>query len=216
MSDTASTILTLVFGLASTLSFFYVLYLLVREKGILHGILGFIFPIYPFLWGWLRGSRQEFLDIMVFWTFTTIGAVAFPLVMVAISGPSLMPMIPVGPSANLDDFAAPSFSDEVNQRGSITRGGQVRGDLQDVFAVDEWTFSGSAGQAVRIRCQPAPASRADPRIALLGPNGAELASDDDGGGNLAALIDGYSLPADGTYLIHVDVWSTGAYLLSLE
>lgn len=216
MFDIASTILTVAFALASTISFFYILYRLVQEKGILHGVLGFLFPIYPFIWGWLRGSSHGFLDIMIFWTFMTIGSVAFPVAMAAVSGPSIVSALPVSPAGGVSDLGPSVFSDDVVRRGSISPGSQVLGDLQDLFAIDEWTFSGSSGQVVTIRCQPAPGSGTDPRVALIGPGGEELISDDDGGGDLAALIEGYSLPSTGTYSIHVDVWSAGPYVLTLE
>jgi len=208
MAELASTILTLVFGLGSLACTLYVLYRLTREKGGLHALLGILFPPYPYVWGWINGGRLGMLDIMVFWTFVTIGAVVFPLVKGAVALPGME-------GAAL----APAFSSSLDQaagRGSIAVGQSVQGHLDDLMAVDEWTLSGAAGQVITIRCSAAPGHETDPRVTVIGPNGQELASDDDGGDGFDALIAGYRLPQAGVYRIQVDVWSGGGYILTVD
>lgn len=62
---------------------------------------------------------------------------------------------------------------------------------------DVYRFQGRAGQRVRLEM----ASNAiDPYLILLGPNGEEVAQDDDSGSNQNALITA-TLPRNGTYLI---------------
>ncbi len=84
-----------------------------------------------------------------------------------------------------------------------------------------YTFEGRAGDVVTITLE---SPDFDPFVALLGPDGRELAADDDGAGNLNARITGYTLPADGRYTIVVTSYSArndgpaveGAYTLTLE
>jgi hypothetical protein len=100
--------------------------------------------------------------------------------------------------------------------GSIEVGGRATGEIDDLFAVHAWTFSGNAGQTVTIRASARGGDGADPRLNLLGPDGSLLAEDDDGGEGTAALINSFALPSSGQYTIHLDVWSTGRYEISLN
>jgi len=52
-----------------------VLIKLFQEKGILHGILGFICMLYTFIWGWMNASRLNIRNIMVVWTLLIIVSV---------------------------------------------------------------------------------------------------------------------------------------------
>lgn len=64
-------------------------------------------------------------------------------------------------------------------------------------------FEGVAGERVTIAARDTLGSGVDPLIALLDPAGEPLLGDDDGGGELDALISDFELPADGMYLVLV-------------
>ena len=81
MSSLARAILTTIFGLGTFACNIYLIYLLVREKGDAHGILGFFFPPYTYVWGWIHARRLQIVDVMAFWTLISIAAVGFPLLM---------------------------------------------------------------------------------------------------------------------------------------
>jgi hypothetical protein len=217
MFDTASAILTLIFALATMLCFFYILYQMLREKGALHAILGFIFTPYAYFWGWINAGRLQIADIMIFWTLVSIGSVVFPMVM----GLSQVPLAMAAGTNSESMLFEPSSGEvsfdgaELVNRGPITPGSQVSGEIESLFEIQEWTLSGTAGQTVNIRCDPASGSGTDPRVTVLGPDGSEIASDDDSGGDRSAEINNLTLPTNGTYRIQVDVWFSGPYLLSL-
>ena len=80
---------------------------------------------------------------------------------------------------------------------------------------DHYTFTGTAGQRVKITMTSQPV---DSFLGLFGPGGQLLATDDDGGVGADARIV-ITLPAAGTYTIEAtSFWSnwTGAYSLRLE
>lgn len=81
MSALGATMLESLFALLSAACFLYVLFRLGQEKGGGHAILGFLFPVYPYVWGWANGRRLEILDIMGFWTVITLFSIAFPALM---------------------------------------------------------------------------------------------------------------------------------------
>jgi hypothetical protein len=83
MSATGTTILESILVLLSTACLFYVLAKLGQEKGLGHAVLGFLIPVYPYVWGWMQGRRLEMLDIMGFWTVITIFSMVFPALMAA-------------------------------------------------------------------------------------------------------------------------------------
>ena len=146
----ASTILTAIFGLGTFLCSVYLLYLLLREKGGLHALLGFFFPPYAYVWGWINAGRLQIVDVMIFWTIISIAAVAFPTVM------------GVRAVVNADSAAFESstigFVDQGVARGSISPGSQATGRIDDLFGVDEWSLNGAAGQCVTIWCSKASGS----------------------------------------------------------
>jgi tetratricopeptide (TPR) repeat protein len=81
------------------------------------------------------------------------------------------------------------------------------------------TFEGQAGQTVTIAARDRDLVRVDPLLTLLGPDGAVLAGDDDFGGELDALVDAFTLPADGTYTIvvsHANGGFTGPVRVTLR
>lgn len=85
MSALGATILEVVFALLSAACFIYVLFRLGQEKGGGHALLGFLFPVYPYFWGWVNGRSLEMLDIMGFWTVITLFSMAFPALMASAS-----------------------------------------------------------------------------------------------------------------------------------
>ncbi|MFP3853060.1 MAG: PPC domain-containing protein [Anaerolineales bacterium] len=208
MVGLSSSILTVIFILAASVCLFSILFLLYREKGAGHALLGFFFPAYPYIWGWVQGARLQIIDIMVFWTFATVASVAFPMIMGAVSMPSM-----VTTSNNVEFTASQS---EVNSRGPISPGSQIQGRIEDLFGVDEYTLSASAGQTVSIFCEPGAGSDADPRLKVIDPNGRVVAEDDDSGGGFGAAIEKLTLPSAGVYRIQVDMWQTGAYRLQVQ
>src|SRR4051812_4785541 len=74
MSSTSSIPLMLVglagivVGLGSLVCFIIVLIKLFQQKGALHGILGIICALYPFVWGWIESPRLGIKNIMLIWT----------------------------------------------------------------------------------------------------------------------------------------------------
>jgi tetratricopeptide (TPR) repeat protein len=65
------------------------------------------------------------------------------------------------------------------------------------------TFDGTAGETVTISARDADSTNVDPLIALQAPDGTTIAGDDDFGGGLDSQIEGFELPADGTYTLVV-------------
>jgi hypothetical protein len=208
MRLTGSAILTAVFTLAAAVTSFYMLYRIGKEKGGMHALLGFLFPPYVYVWGWIESRRLEIVDIMIFWTFVSIAAIVFPLLMGVSSAASF--------TGSPDFSGSVSSSSDVTRRGPIVPGSQVQGRIDDLFGVEEWTFTGAAGQQVTIWSAAAAGAETDPRINVLGPDGQIIASDDDGGEGKTALLSNLTLPSTGTYTIQVDVWTTGPYILALE
>lgn len=49
-----------------------VLVRLFREKGALHGILGFLCGLYTFIWGWMNAGRLNIRNLMIIWTVLLI------------------------------------------------------------------------------------------------------------------------------------------------
>ncbi|MGD8605188.1 MAG: PPC domain-containing protein [Anaerolineales bacterium] len=186
----------------------YMVYKLYQEKGLGHAILGFFFPIYPYFWGWLNASRLKLFDIMIFWTVLSIGTVVFPLAM----GFRLATLLPEsGGVAQIQSFS----NYDISNRGPLAVGSTVQGRIDGMFDMDSWTFQGSAGQTVTISADPAAGQSTDPQIHLT-HNGEILVTDDDSGNGYSSLIANYRLPASGTYIIYVEIWSAGGYVLTLR
>jgi hypothetical protein len=79
---------------------------------------------------------------------------------------------------------------------------------------DWWTFDGAAGDRITIALD---SSAFDTFLELYGPDGAQLAFDDDSGPDLNSLIAGFTLPTAGTYIIIAKAYAGegGPYTLSL-
>lgn len=88
-------------------------------------------------------------------------------------------------------------SAEASQKGNLSYGDAVTEELSGTQG-DAWTFSGAAGDRITIEVE---SSFIDSYVELYGPEGELLTSDDDSGGGLNSLIEGYTLEADGTYTI---------------
>jgi hypothetical protein len=101
----------------------------------------------------------------------------------------------------------------------IALGERVQAEIFVAGQVDRWTFQGQAGQVVRISMRHAPGSQLDPLVELIGPDGETLTTSDDDGGDVNSLIDAFTLPLDGPYVIVARAWgslSVGEYELTLE
>jgi hypothetical protein len=97
--------------------------------------------------------------------------------------------------------------------GTLAAGEPVSGTIGGLYEAHNWAFEGAAGQTVTITA--AGEGGADPHAALIGPDGATLAEDDDSGEGSAARIE-LALPADGVYTVRIDLLVTGAYTLRLD
>ncbi len=119
-----------------------------------------------------------------------------------------------------DDDGGPTFGGggpldyNIVGGGSMAVGETVTGNIDSLFDAHEWTFTGQAGQNVTITAAAAPGEDTDPRIALVDPSGTVIAENDDAIGFDAQIVT--TLPADGTYSIVMDVFSSGGYELSIE
>ncbi|MFQ3567423.1 MAG: pre-peptidase C-terminal domain-containing protein [Aggregatilineales bacterium] len=89
--------------------------------------------------------------------------------------------------------------------GSIEYGQTLRGVLSP-NARDSYTFVGTAGDLVTIDLI---SNDFDTYLELIGPNGIEVARDDDSGQNLNARIENFTLPSTGTYTIIARAFSSG-------
>ncbi len=85
--------------------------------------------------------------------------------------------------------------------GQIVLGETVEGELTRRQGTLEYTFEGEAGQVITISQQ---SDDFDSFVRLLGPDGEELTSDDDGGDGFDSLISAYALPENGTYTISAE------------
>ena len=79
----------------------------------------------------------------------------------------------------------------------LTFGEPVEGELTEADPAQPYTLAGAAGDVVTISLT----ATFDSYLQLLDPDGNEIAADDDSGEGLNALIEGFTLPADGDYTI---------------
>ncbi|MBN1965527.1 MAG: PPC domain-containing protein, partial [Anaerolineae bacterium] len=101
-----------------------------------------------------------------------------------------------------------------NTTGTIALDDIVTGNLA-LGLWDEWSFSGQAGDVISIAIL---SDDFDTTLTLQDESGNELAFDDDGGPDLNSMINGFTLPADGTYTIVVRSYAnrgSGTYSLAL-
>ncbi len=106
---------------------------------------------------------------------------------------------------------------------SLIYGDSVTGEIDDFTFEQRYTFQGNAGDAVIIDMarDDDDFSRLDTYLILLGPDGEEVARDDDGGEGFNSRLS-IQLPADGQYTIvatrfrQADGASSGAFTLRLS
>jgi hypothetical protein len=105
---------------------------------------------------------------------------------------------------------------EVEER-PIAYGETVYGEITDAFPEQYWIFEGEAGDTISISMEGLGAF-ADTYLELYSSDGEILASNDDGGEGLFALISGFALPETGSYRILARAYSrdTGDYALTLD
>jgi hypothetical protein len=113
-----------------------------------------------------------------------------------------------------DSDYIPSYPSTV--QGSVMVGESVTGNLNSLFEADDWTFSGTQGDRITIRCEAARGHDTDPRVHLVGPDGSLVAADDDGGSGYDSLVSNVVLPSTGQYIIKIDVFEEGDYVLSID
>lgn len=95
------------------------------------------------------------------------------------------------------------------------------GDISDSQHTIEFTFEGEAGDIVTISMEHTDGDL-DPLLILANSNGDALIQDDDGGGNRNSLIENFTLPRTGTYIIYATRFqqqlgtTTGRFRLQLE
>lgn len=202
---------------------FYILFLMYREKGLGHAVLGFLITPYSYVWGWVNAKRLKIFDIMIFWTIITIIAVIFPIVISFQEASKAINDLEMSEFATVNEDGSFSFepslaigNEAAIDMGSIEIGSSVNGRIDDLFEVQNWSFNGSAGQTVTIQANAAGGDDTDPRMNLIGPDGSLLTGDDDGGNAKNALISAFTLPATGRYIIQIDVWETGRYEIILN
>ncbi|NWG17795.1 MAG: pre-peptidase C-terminal domain-containing protein [Chloroflexi bacterium] len=105
---------------------------------------------------------------------------------------------------------------------ALTLGVQAQGTLNAQTPRQDWTFAGSAGQWVTISASDNGGGLMDVALRLVGPDGSEVAANDDQEGtdlpNLTdAQIPDLALPLDGVYTVQVArVDGSGSYSLGVS
>lgn len=89
--------------------------------------------------------------------------------------------------------------------GTLTAGGSVRGDITDASYARRYEIALEAGQVITVSMERQ-GGDLDPLLSILGPDGAELAVNDDaavqvGNTTLNAQIVNFAAPTSGTYVI---------------
>lgn len=97
---------------------------------------------------------------------------------------------------------------------TIALGATETATLDNLFAAHNWEFEGTAGQNVTISVTPV--GDTDPRIKLLDESCTLLGEDDDGGPDQYGSLLTFTLPANGTYTVRVDVYSGGDYQINIQ
>jgi len=73
----------MIIQIMSIVFFFIVLIKLFKNEGALKGILGFIFGIYAFIWGWIKHKELSLTKVMVLWSVFTVSSIVLAPVIVA-------------------------------------------------------------------------------------------------------------------------------------
>lgn len=67
--------------LASAVCMLFILWILDRDKGRIHAVLGFFFPPYAYFWAWWNGRRLGLIPVLLLWTLFSTAAVVLALVL---------------------------------------------------------------------------------------------------------------------------------------
>ncbi len=103
----------------------------------------------------------------------------------------------------------------------ISYGATVSGVIDDGNVSEEYVFLGNAGDVIRVRMERA-SGDLDALVTLYDAERKQIAFDDDSGGDKNALIQSFTLPRDGLYIVVASRYeqelgdTSGAYLLTLE
>jgi hypothetical protein len=106
----------------------------------------------------------------------------------------------------------------------LSAGDVINGAITLENKFDLYAFQGLAGDEVTIAMNAAPGTNLDTNLYLIGPNGGVVTRNDDSapGENTNALINNFTLPEDGQYIIIATHYgerfgvSSGAYTLTLD
>jgi len=80
----------MIMQIMSIVFFFIVLVKLFKNEGVVKGILGFIFGIYAFIWGWIKHKELDLTKVMVLWSVFTVVSIVLAPVIVASGTMQLM------------------------------------------------------------------------------------------------------------------------------
>ncbi len=122
-----------------------------------------------------------------------------------------------GAEATAEPTATPDATlPPLDPSGVLAYGQSVEGSIDAATGTASFTFEGTAGDVVTIDLL---SPDFDAYLVLQGPDGAELAADDDSAGNLNARIDAFPLPSDGIYTLVASSYggsAQGAFTLTLN
>lgn len=103
----------------------------------------------------------------------------------------------------------------------IRYGEVLTGMISDTNPIEEYVFQGRAGEMVRVTMERA-SGDLDALVTIYDQGRKQIAFDDDGAGEKDALIDSFTLPYDGPYIVAASRYqrgqglTNGAYILRLE
>lgn len=103
----------------------------------------------------------------------------------------------------------------------IRYGEVLTGMISDTNPIEEYVFQGRAGEMVRVAMERA-SGDLDALVTIYDQGRKQIAFDDDGAGEKDALIDSFTLPYDGPYIVAASRYqrgqglTNGAYILRLE
>jgi len=73
-------------GLVSWVAGLWMVYLMFKKKGILHGILGLLFIIYPFIWGLIHFKDADIKKPMTVWLIAIAAGIVLGIIGAVTSG----------------------------------------------------------------------------------------------------------------------------------
>jgi hypothetical protein len=95
----------------------------------------------------------------------------------------------------------------------------LSGNIQPAGDIDVYYFFGTVGQRISVRMDRT-SGDLDPYLHLLSPSGVQVAINNNGGGGVNALINGYFVPQNGRYTIYArdarGSVGTGGYRVSVQ